>query len=179
MSFKDIEPMQPQVDHCIYVAQQLETVSFPIAENLLVFLLSMHLPESYLMLCTVLTNSDASTITSRWVVDRIIREEQHHLRNFKGTAAAFYTKAGKGKRRSPQADTDLKCSHCKKKGHKKLECRKLKKEKVEQEAAKNSNATSGSTSGNSNPASSSSATAKIAVASDPPAYGSASDADVI
>jgi len=50
---------------------------------------------------------------------------------------------------------------------------------VEQEAAKNSNATSGSTSGNSNPASSSSATAKIAVASDPPAYGSTSDADVI
>jgi len=113
------------------------------------------------------------------VADRIIREEQHRLRNFEGTTAAFYTKAGKGKGRSPQADTDLKCSHCKKKGHKKSECRKLKKEKAEQEAAKNSNATSGSTSGNSNPASSSSATAKIAVASDPPAYGSTSDADVI
>jgi len=65
MSFKDAEPMQPQVDRCVYAAQQLETVSFPIAENLLAFLLAMHLPESYSMLCTVLTNSDASTITSR------------------------------------------------------------------------------------------------------------------
>jgi len=179
MSFKDAEPMQPQVDRCVYAAQQLETVGFPIAENLLAFLLAMRLPESYSMLRTVLTNSDASTITSRWVADRIIGEEQHRLRNFEGTAAAFYAKASKGKGKSPQADTDLKCSHCKKKGHKKSECRKLKKEKAEQEAAKNSNATSGSTSGNSNPASSSSATAKIAVASDPPANGSTSDADVI
>jgi len=79
MSFKDAEPMQPQVDCCIYAAQQLETVGFPIAENLLVFLLAMRLPESYLMLHTVLTNSDASTITSRWVADCIIREEQHRL----------------------------------------------------------------------------------------------------
>ena len=38
--------------------------------------------------------------------------------------------------KSPQADSDnLKYAHCKKKGHKKSECRKLKKEKVEQEAA--------------------------------------------
>jgi len=88
---------------------------------------------------------------------------------------AFYTKAGKGKGKSPQANTDLKCSHCKKKGHKKSECRKLKKEKVEQEAAKNSSTTSSSASGNSNSTSPSSAMAKIAVTSDPPA----SNTDVI
>ena len=60
---------------------------------------------------------------------------------------------------------DLKCAHCKKKGHKKADCHKHKKEKVEKEAAKNA-----TDSGNANSTSStspSSATAKIAVASKP------------
>jgi len=60
---------------------------------------------------------------------------------------------------------DLKCAHCKKKGHKKADCRKLKKEKVEKEAAKNA-----TDSGNTNSTlstSPSSTTAKIAVASKP------------
>jgi len=180
LSFKDTEPLQPQVDHCVYAAQQLETVGFPIVDSMLGFLLAMRLPESYLMLCTVITNADTSTITSKWVVDCIIGEEKQCLRNFGGTAAAFYTKAGKGKGKSSQADSDnLKCAHCKKKGHKKSECCKLKKEKAEQEAAKNNNATSGSNSGNSNSTSSSSATAKITVTSDPPAYGATNNSDVI
>jgi len=175
ISFKDSEPMQPQIDRVVRAAQQLETVSFPIDDRLLAFLLAIRLPDSYAMLRTVITNSEATNITSKWVVDRIIGEECHRLNNFEGNAAAFYAKAGKGKGKSPQADTDLKCSHCKKKGHKKSECRKLKKEKAEQEAAKNSSATPSSTSGNSNSTSPSSATAKIAVTSDPPA----SDTDVI
>ena len=53
------------------------------------------------MLCTVITNADMSTITSKWVVDRIIGEEKQRLRNFRGTAAAFYAKAGKGKQVTP------------------------------------------------------------------------------
>jgi len=175
ISFKDSEPMQPQIDHIVCAAQQLKTISFPIDDRLLAFLLAICLPDSYAMLCTIITNSEATNITSKWVADRIIGEERHRLNNFKGNAVAFYAKAGKGKGKSPQANTDLKCSHCKKKGHKKLECRKLKKEKVEQEAAKNSSATSGSASGNSNSTSPSSAMAKIAVTSDPPA----SDTDVI
>ena len=175
ISFKDSEPMQPQIDHVVRAAQQLETVSFPIDDRLLAFLLAIRLPDSYAMLRTVITNSEAANITSKWVADRIIGEERHRLNNFEGNAAAFYAKAGKGKGKSPQADTDLKCSHCKKKGHKKSECRKLKKEKAEQEAAKNSSATPGSASGNSNSTSPSSATAKITVTSDPPA----SDTDVI
>jgi len=65
------------------------------------FLLAMCLPESYSMLCTVITNADMSTITSKWVVDRIIGEEKQRLRNFRGTAAAFYAKAGKGKQVTP------------------------------------------------------------------------------
>jgi len=178
ISFKDLEPMQPQIDCVVHTAQQLKTISFPIDDHLLAFLLAIHLPDSYTMLHTVITNSEAANITSKWVVDQIIREERHHLNNFEGNAVAFYAKAGKagkGKGKSPQADTDLKCSHCKKKGHKKSECCKLKKEKVEQEAAKNSSATSGSASENSNSTSPSSATAKIAVTSDPPA----SNTDVI
>jgi len=171
--------MQPQIDWVVCAAQQLETISFPIDDHLLAFLLTICLPDSCAMLRTIITNLEAANITSKWVADRIIGEERHRLNNFKGNAMAFYAKAGKGKGKSPQANTDLKCSHCKKKGHKKLECCKLKKEKAEQEAAKNSSATSGSASGNSNPTSSPSATVKIAVASDPPACGPASDADII
>jgi len=121
------------------------------------------------MLCTIITNSDASNITSQWVADRIIGEEHHRLNNFKGNKSAFYTKAGKGKGKMLQITQgkgeDLKCAHCKKKGHKKVDCHKLKKEKVEKEAAKNA-----TDSGNANSTSSTSpsnATAKIAVASKP------------
>jgi len=179
ISFKDSEPMQPQIDCVVRAAQQLETISFPIDNRLLAFLLAIHLPDSYAMLHTIITNLEATNITSKWVADQIIGEERHRLNNFEGNTVAFYTKAGKGKGKSPQADTDLKCSHCKKKGHKKSECCKLKKEKAEQEAAKNSSATSGSASGNSNSTSPSSVMVKITMTSDPPAYGPASDTDVI
>ena len=179
ISFKDTEPMQPQINQVVHAAQQLETVSFPINNCLLAFLLAICLPDSYAMLHTVITNSEAANITSKWVADQIIREEHHCLNNFEGNATAFYAKAGKGKGKSPQADTDLKCSYCKKKGHKKSECHKLKKEKAEQEAAKNSSTTSSSTSGNPNPTSPPSTMAKIAVTSDPPAYSPASNADIV
>jgi len=168
-SFTDTKPLQPQINKVIYAAQQLETLSFPIIDRLLAFLLAIQLPDSYAMLCTIITNSDTSKITSRWVADRIIGEERHCLNNFEGNEAAFYTKAGKGKGKLLQITQgkgeDLKCAHCKKKGHKKADCCKLKKEKAEKEAAKNA-----TDSGNANSTSStspSSAMAKITVASEP------------
>jgi len=168
-SFTDTELLQPQIDKVVYTAQQLKTLGFPIIDRLLAFLLAIRLPDSYTMLCTVITNSDASNITSRWVADRIIGEERHRLNDFKGNESAFYAKAGKGKGKTLQITQgkgeDLKCAHCKKKGHKKADCHKLKKEKAEKEAAKNT-----TDSGNANSTSSTSssnATAKIAVASEP------------
>ena len=61
---------------------------------------------------------------------------------------------------------DLKCTHCKKKGHKKADCHKLKREKAEKEVAKNATTDSGNTNSTSS-TSSSSAMAKIAMASEP------------
>jgi len=168
----DTEPLQPQIDKVVYMAQQLETLGFPIIDRLLTFLLAIRLPDSYAMLRTIITNSDASKITSQWVADRIIGEERHHLNNFEGNEAAFYAKAGKGKGKLTQGKGDnTKCAHCKKKGHKKADCRKLKKEKAEKEAAKNTTTDSGNANSTLS-TSSSSAMAKIAVASepDPPAY---------
>ena len=72
ISFKDSEPMQPQIDRIVCAAQQLKTVSFPIDNCLLAFLLAIHLPNSYAMLRTIITNLEAANITSKWVVDRII-----------------------------------------------------------------------------------------------------------
>jgi len=168
-SFMDTEPLQPQINKVVYVAQQLETLSFPIIDHLLAFLLAIRLPDSYAMLRTIITNSDASNITSRWVADCIIGEESHRLNNFEGNKSAFYAKAGKGKGKMLQITQgkgeDLKCAHCKKKGHKKADCHKLKKEKAEKEAAKNT-----TDSGNANSTSltsPSNAMAKIAVASEP------------
>jgi len=69
ISFKDSEPMQPQIDCVVHTAQQLKTVSFPIDNCLLAFLLAIHLPDSYVMLHTVITNLEATNITSKWVVD--------------------------------------------------------------------------------------------------------------
>jgi len=69
ISFKDSEPMQPQIDRVVRAAQQLETVSFPIDDRLLAFLLTICLPDSYVMLRTVITNSEAANITSKWVAD--------------------------------------------------------------------------------------------------------------
>jgi len=63
-SFTDTELLQPQIHKVIYVAQQLETLSFPIINCLLTFLLAIQLLDSYAMLCTIITNSDVSNITS-------------------------------------------------------------------------------------------------------------------
>ena len=60
----DTELLQPQIDKVVYVAQQLETLGFPIINRLLAFLLAIQLLDSYTMLHTVITNSDASKITS-------------------------------------------------------------------------------------------------------------------
>ena len=100
--------------------------------------------------------------TSQWVTEHIISKKHHHLNNFEGNKATFYTKASKGKGKLTQGKGDnTKCAHCKKKGHK----------KAEKKAAKNATTDSG----NANSTlltSSSSATVKITVASkpDPPAY---------
>jgi len=121
------------------------------------------------MLRTVITNSDTSNITSPWVADRIIGEERYRLNNSEGNESAFYAKAGKGKGKMLQITQgkgeDLKCAHCKKKGHKKVDCCKLKKEKAEKEAAKN--ATDSGNANSTSLTSPSNATVKIAVASEP------------
>jgi len=55
-----------------------------------------------------------------------------------GDVIAFYAKAKKQEKLEKPKD---KCSHCKKWGHKKLECRKLKKEQEEAKAKANPTAT--------------------------------------
>lgn len=142
-------------------------------------------PDFYTTLRTVLTSSDPAKITSKWVADQVIAEEYRRISQHGGSATAFYANAKRGK--SAQGNSDVKCSHCKKKGHKKADCRKLKREKEEREAASRANATAGpgtssgsSSSRPSNSTSSSNATAKIAVTSgSPPPYGAASDADIV
>lgn len=81
-------------------------------------------PDSYTTLCTVLTSSDPAKITSKWVVDQVIAEEYHRISQH--SATAFYANAKRGK--SAQGNSDVKCSHCKKKGHEKADCRKLKRD---------------------------------------------------
>ena len=129
------------------------------------------------MLHTILTSSDSTKITSKWVVDQVIVEEHHHISQSRGAASAFYAKANKGKSAQGNPNSNIKCSHCKKKGHKKLECCKLKREK-EEAAAKSSNNMAGTSSGSgtsspSNSTSSGNATAKITVSNpSPPPYDS-------
>jgi len=40
-SFMDTEPLQPQIDKVVYMAQQLKTLGFPIIDHLLAFLLAI------------------------------------------------------------------------------------------------------------------------------------------
>jgi len=76
--------MQPQINQVVHTAQQLETINFPINNCLLAFLLTIYLPNSYVMLHTIITNLEAANITSKWVADQIIGEKRHHLNNFEG-----------------------------------------------------------------------------------------------
>jgi hypothetical protein len=111
--------------------------------------------------------SDPTKITSKWVANQVITEEHYHIVQSRGTATAFFSKAQKGK--PTQGNSDIRCSYCKKKGHKKAECYKLKKEK--EEAAVKASNTAGTSSSSSMPwpstnsASLSNATAKVAISS--------------
>jgi len=76
---------------------------------------------------------------------------------------AFYAKAKKGHKQQQPDRNKKKCSHCKKKGHEKSECRKLKKEQEEKDAANASDSESSSSSSCTGTAS-----AKVAVATTAP-----------
>ena len=175
VSLKDSEPLQQQLDNVVFAAQQLEAAGLPIGDKVLAYHLALRLPDSYATLRTILTSSDATKITSKWVIDQVIAEEHHCITQSGGAASAFYAKANKGKSAQGNPNSNIKCSHCKKKGHKKAECRKLKREK-EEAAAKASNNAAGSSSGTSRPSNSTSsgnAAAKIAVSNaSPPPYDS-------
>ena len=175
VSLKDSEPLQQQLDNIVFAAQQLEAAGLPIGDKVLAYHLALHLPNSYATLRTILTSSDATKISSKWVVDQVITEEHHRITQSGGAASTFYAKANKGKSTQGNSNSNIKCSHCKKKGHKKAECRKLKREK-EEVATKASNNAAGSSSGMSRPSNSTSsgnAVAKIAVSNaSPPPYDS-------
>ena len=171
VSFKDSEPLQQQLDDVIFAAQQLEAVGLPIGDRILAYNIAIHLPPSYSTLRTILTSTDSSKISSKYVVDQVVAEERHRITQSGGAASTYFAKVNKGKSAQGNGNRDTKCSHCKKKGHKKAECRKLKREK-EEAAAKASNS-AGSSSGTSRPSNSTSgnATAKIAVSpASPPPY---------
>jgi len=107
--------------------------------KLLAFLIVLCLPDSYTMLKTVLSSLDSTKATSKGMTSQILAEECRHIHLLGGNVVAFYMKAKKGNKHQHPERNKKKCSHCKKKGHKKSECRKLQKEK-EEEATKASNA---------------------------------------
>lgn len=129
----DTEALRPQVDRIIFTIHQLESLNILIPDVVVAYQLIYRLPNSYSTLRTVLTSSDPAKVTSKWVTEQIIAEEHYRIAQSGGTASAFFdnikTKNGKGK--SGQDDKDKTCSHCRKKGHKRAECRRLKKEKEE------------------------------------------------
>jgi hypothetical protein len=129
----DTDALRPQVDRIIFTIHQLESLNILIPDVVVAYQLIYRLPNSYSTLRTVLTSSDPAKVTSKWVTDQIIAEEHYRIAQSGGTASAFFTniKAKNGKGNSGQDDKDKTCSHCRKKGHKRAECRKLKKEKEE------------------------------------------------
>jgi hypothetical protein len=92
-SLKDLEPLQPQLDSIIFATQQLESVNLDLSDRMLAYLIALRLPDSYSMLRTVLTTSDPTKITSKWVADQVIAEEHHRIVQSGGTATAFFSKA--------------------------------------------------------------------------------------
>jgi hypothetical protein len=155
----DTEPMQSQVNTLILMVQQLAMARLPIDDKLLTYLLILHLPKSYSMLKTILSNSDSTKATSKGMAFQILLEECRCIQSSGGNAIAFYTKARNGG--MPGKDKNAKkCSHCKKKGHEKSECQKLHKEEEEATKASNSNASTSS-------GSTSTASANVTVASVP------------
>ena len=129
----DTEALRPQVDRITFTIHQLESRNILIPDVVVAYQLIYRLPNSYSTLRTVLTSSDPAKVTSKWVVDHIIAEEHYRIAQSGGTASAFFDniKAKNGKGKYGQENKDKTCSHCRKKGHKRAECRNLKKEKEE------------------------------------------------
>jgi transposase InsO family protein len=168
----DTEPMQPQLSSFSLTAQQLGSAGLPVDDKLLAFLIVLRLPDSYSMLKTVLSALDSAKVSSKSVTSQILAEERRRVsKSAGGDVVAYYAKVKKGKRpdksstsgTSGTSSNGKKCSHCKRLGHEKSECRKLKKKKEEEEEKKK-NATSTASKPSSSNTSSTQTTAKVAVA---------------
>ena len=124
-SITDMDPMQPQLSALTMTAQQLVSTGLPVNNKLLAFLLVLRLPDSYLMLKTVLSSMDSTKVLSKGITLQILAEECRCIRLARGDVTAYYAKAKKGKhpeRPATSSSNGKKCSHCKQLGHEKLEC---------------------------------------------------------
>jgi hypothetical protein len=115
------EPMQSQINALILALQQLTMARLSVNDKLLAYLLVLHLPESYLMLKTVLSSLDSTKAMSKSMLYQIYAKEHQCIQSSGGNMVTFYVKAQKGGK-SNKDKNNKKCSHCKKKGHKKSEC---------------------------------------------------------
>ena len=92
-TFTDTKPLQPQSDSVIFATHQLKSANVIISDPILAYLVALRLPESYSMLRTILTSSDSTKISSKWVADQVIAEERYRITQSGGTASAFFAKA--------------------------------------------------------------------------------------
>jgi hypothetical protein len=146
-TFRNLDPMEPQITDIMAIAHQLTDIGFPISDQLLAGAIRVKLPESWDTLKTVLANTTGGTQTSKGIISQVLAEEHHHVHAAGGDATAYYAKgAVKGKKKGKR------CSHCKNKGHIASKCCKC-----EPEESASSNTSTGKTSGKSRSGKSSSA----------------------
>ena len=148
-TFTDSEPLQPQLDKVIFANHQLEAANVIIPDIVIAHYIALHLPDSYSTLRTVLTSSDSTKMTSKWVIDQVVAEEHHRITKFDGNANAYFAKVNKNKSRANDSrssyDPGKKCSYCDRKGHDASECRKKQREENNQNSTSNTSGTTNST----------------------------------
>jgi len=116
--FLNTEPMQVQLNALTMTTQQLKVAGLSVDDKLLAFLIVLRLPDSYVMLKTVLSSLDSTKATSKGMTSQILAEECRRICSSGGDIVAFYVKAKKGNKPQHPERNKKKCSHCKKKGHK-------------------------------------------------------------
>jgi hypothetical protein len=135
-TFSEFEPLEPQINRRLLAARTLEALGCPLGNKTLATLLMIALPGSMSALKSILYDTPTAERCPDHITSQILLEEQRRVRESGESIAVYYSKAAKrvkSKDKSDERDEKY-CTHCKREGHDKAECRKLKKEQ-EVEAA--------------------------------------------
>src|SRR5882757_4240315 len=135
-NFVKSEPLEPQINQMLLVAQSLSTLGSPVPEKHLAFQLISALPDSLELLKALLDQIPHAELNTDRVIAMIIEDKKRRVRASGEPPSAFFAKAAKKvaektKEKDKSGEKGKHCTYCGRDGHEKFYCYKLQQDEKE------------------------------------------------